>query len=141
MTTRKIADVTNKAPTPPLPSQDEVRHNRATAFAAAQDNGAVNIEVDGRVVTMGPPRGGTMRQIAMLIGNENQGNVMMLVMWLKAMMYVRAIDGMPVHPISDMIAAQKIADQLGDKGEEMVMAAYEHYWPMPTKEELPTVKK
>lgn len=107
-----------------------------TVLAADQ----VELEINGKSVVMGAPLGGTIRQIAVLL-DDAKGNLSMLIVWLKALMYVRSIDGVPTTAITSIIDAQKLANALGANGEDIVMQAYQELWPPVTKESLPIVKK
>lgn len=95
---------------------------------------------NGRKIAMGPPAGGTFRRIAMLLGNEVQGNLQILMGYYKAMLYVRAVDGSPVRPLNDEIAVVKLSEMLGDLGEDMVLTAYSQHWGSPANN-IDTVKK
>lgn len=128
MSSRKIQDVTGQVP-------------EAVHTAPIIPNGHIALDIEGKTVVMGPPPGGTMRQIAIILGAEPEGNPALLVMWIKALMYVRSIDGVPVSPPSNKVEAQKLANQLGSYGEDVVMAAFEKYWPIPGREDLPLIKK
>ena len=136
MSSRKISDVSHtippepvRAPTPPPPARSYLPDDY------------IVLDIKGKEVVMGPPPGGTMRRIATILGNDTKGNFQVLLIWLKALMYVRSIDGVQVSPLTDMVMAQKLSDQLGDYGEDIVMTAYEQYCPAPSKEELPLIKK
>lgn len=95
---------------------------------------------DGRVVVMAPPGGGIMRKIATMLGN-GETNVGLMLGWLKAILYVRTIDGSPVQSVNTVVDAQRVADILGDIGEDCIMMAYQEYWPPVSIEDLQTIKK
>ena len=139
MSTRKVADVSNNPEL--LRAAQELAERQVRERARVEGREEITLDIGGKEVVMAPPPGGTMRKIAMMLGDANQGNISILVMWMKALMYVRSIDGVPVGPVSAMVDLQKIAGQLGDRGEDLVMSAYEKFWPMPSKEELPIIKK
>ena len=141
MSTRKVADVSINPELMRAAQELADRQARERARVEAGED-AVTLDIGGgKEITMAPPKGGTMRKIAMMLGDESKGNISFLVMWMKALLYVRAIDGTPVGPVNNIVDLQKIADQLGDRGEDLVMSTYEKMWPMPSKEELPIVKK
>ena len=101
----------------------------------------------GLVVQMGPPRGGGMLKAVTILGElsaRSSGNAApsgIALGWIKALLYVRALDGTPVQPVGSLIDLQRIADKLGDRGEEAVMTAYVEYWPPFTPDQLSIVKK
>ena len=120
---------------------EEVRAAVQATGGASYRADSIVIDVDGRKIEMGPPQGGVMRQIALILGRETDANPSILVLWLKALMFVRSIDGEQLEPMANMVIAQKLANRLGALGEDAVMTAYQEYWPMPTKETLNIVKK
>ncbi len=139
MSTRKVADVSNNPEL--LKAAQVLAERQVQERARIEGREEITLNIGGKEVVMAPPQGGTMRKIAMMLGDSGQGNVSILVMWMKALMYVRSINGTPVGQVNAMVDLQKLADQLGDRGEDLVMSAYEKFWPMPSKEELPVIKK
>ena len=95
---------------------------------------------DGPVVEMGPPSGGTMRRAIKLMEDMESNSVLMLG-HIKAMLYVRTVNGEAVGALSNKVDLQRLGDKLGDRGEELVMVAYGTYWPSFTEESLPVIKK
>lgn len=94
----------------------------------------------GPLVEMGAPKGGTMRKVAMLMA-EMDSTSMISMAWIKALLYVRSLDGVPVQPLNNVVDLQHLADKLGDRGEEIVMSAHMEYWPPFSPEQLPLLKK
>jgi len=114
----------------------------AAGRAGAPDlpNGQVELLLpNGKIVVMGPPNVGTMTLMARLLGDGIPSGVMMG--FLKAIFYVRSIDGQTVALPQDQIAVQAIANQLGDAGEDIIMASYSTYWPPVGEADLPVIRK
>lgn len=95
---------------------------------------------DGREVVMAPPSGGIIRKVAMILG-DSESNLGLMMLWTKAMMYVRSIDGSPMTVPNTIVDVQRVADILGGQGEEIVMSAYSEFWPSMSVKDLPTIKK
>ena len=144
MSTKSYTDLSNDDAIKAAAARDLARQALQPAEARGAESASTGVDLnlpDGRVVTMGTPVGGTIRRIALILGSEPNGNIPILMGWLKSLMYVRAIDGHIVPSINNMTDAQKLSDILGDQGEEVVMLAYQENWPSLTAKELPIIKK
>ncbi len=100
----------------------------------------------GTTVVMGPPRGASMLRAVTIMGEVSArsggtGGSAVALGWIKSLLYVRSIDGVAVTNASTLIELQRIADRLGDRGEEIVMTAYAEYWPPFTPSQLDSIKK
>ncbi len=88
-------------------------------------------------VIMGPAKIGTLLTISRII-QEEPGNEMLFQI-VKALTYVRAIDGIPVNLPQNMVEVKDILNQLGPGGDEEVFLAYSLYWPPVTTADLKVV--
>jgi hypothetical protein len=114
---------------------------RVGAPTSQGDDTSVTVQVPGGpLVEMGPPSGGTMRRAIKLMEDMESNSVLMLG-HIKAMLYVRSVDGVAVGALNNKTDLQRLGDKLGDRGEEIVMVAYGTYWPSFTEDSLPVVKK
>ena len=114
----------------------------AAGRAGAPDlaNGQVELMLpNGKIVVMGPPKVGTMTLMARLLGDGVPSGIMMG--FLKSIFYIRSIDGKDVALPQDNIQVQAIANELGDAGEDIIMAAYSTYWPPVGEADLPVIRK
>ncbi len=141
MSARKAVDLTN--------NEEAIMEARKAALAQLGGSaGGVQISSearsfvlpDGREVTMAPPSGGIIRKVATILG-DSESNLGLMMLWAKAMLYVRSVDGSPMPSINSIVDAQKVADILGGQGEEIVMNAYSEFWPPMSVKDLPTIKK
>lgn len=93
----------------------------------------------GIKVIMGPAKIGTLLTISRII-QEEPGNEMLFQI-VKALTYVRAIDGIPVNLPQNMVEVKDVLNQLGPGGDEEVFLAYSLYWPPVTTADLKVVGK
>ncbi len=110
------------------------------AVAGVSPDAQVFTLPDGREVVMSPPQGGIARKLAVMLGGES-GHIGLLMNWAKAMMFVRSVGGNVFPVVSTVVDAQRIADALGAVGEELVMSAYQDFWPAVDVKDLQTIKK
>lgn len=93
----------------------------------------------GIKVIMGPAKIGTLLTISRII-QEEPGNEMLFQI-VKALTYIRAIDGIPVNLPQNMVEVKDVLNQLGPGGDEEVFLAYSLYWPPITTADLKVLKK
>ncbi len=97
---------------------------------------------NGKLITMGPPKTGTMLLLARLLGEISPERTdPLLLSFLKALFYVRKIDGKDVPIPQDRVSVQALANELGDAGEDIVLSAYAAYWPPQSEKSLPVIRK
>lgn len=97
---------------------------------------------NGKVVEMGPPKTGTMLLLARLVGSISPERTdPILLSFLKALFYVRKIDGKDIAIPQDVVSVQALANDLGDAGEDIILGAYATYWPPLSEKSLPVVRK
>lgn len=130
--------------------------NGLAAIAAPDGDGETeSIELrlpNGAVVTVGPPTVATAF-LAARIGAELAGKGEMedtrtqflalatIGTWVDALFYVKAVNGSPIKRIVNGDQAQVLANNLGDGGMRLIIAAIGKYWPAPSLENLPVIKK
>jgi hypothetical protein len=97
---------------------------------------------NGKIVTLGTPKTGTMLLLARLMGVISPDRTdPVLLSFLKAIFYVRKIDGKDVPIPQDHVSVQALSNELGDAGEDIVLSAYATFWPPMTEKSLPVVRK
>jgi hypothetical protein len=93
----------------------------------------------GIKVIMGPAKIGTLLTISRIVQEEPDNG--MLFQIVKALTYIRAIDGIPVNLPQNMVEVKDVLNQLGPGGDEEVFLAYSLYWPPVTTADLQILKK
>jgi hypothetical protein len=102
---------------------------------------------DGRVVEYGPPGNISLSdRIARLYsarsladGGPDPGLTEYRL--TRLLMGVRAINGNPVHPVTNLVERTRLANQLGDQAIDLLNLFDNRHWPPLTEAELPVVKK
>jgi len=128
----------------------------AAAMRSAQPNGPVAqpkamqddsmlIELpSGMLVELGPPSVAIAFIVARIMGEANTkdiGAMFAVQTYVRALLYVRGMNGHPVARPSNFIEAQDLANQLSDIGVEHVMAAVQVEWPAPSEKDLKIIRK
>lgn len=139
------------APVETTPAQTEAERAaaiRRDVYKAAAGGVEVTGLTEGQIeltlksgikVIMGPAKIGTLLTISRII-QEEPGNEMLFQI-VKALTYVRAIDGIPVNLPQNMVEVKDVLNQLGPGGDEEVFLAYSLYWPPVTTADLKVVGK
>lgn len=102
---------------------------------------------DGRLLSVGPPAGATAFLVTRILATgrsvEDQTGVLIAMDMgtVKALLYVRALNGQLIPQIRDMAMAQQLLNVLGDVGLDYVQVAMQKFWRAPKVEDLQTVKK
>lgn len=102
---------------------------------------------DGRIVEYGPPTGVSLSdRIARLFssrplsdGGPDPGQTEHRL--TRILMGVRAIEGKPVSPLSNLVQRTKLANALGDEAIDLLFYFDNLHWPPLTRTELPEIKK
>lgn len=102
---------------------------------------------DGRIIEYGPPAGISLSdRIARLYsarslaeGGPDPGITEYRL--TRLLMGVRAINGRPVPPITNMVERTRLANQLGDQTIDLLNLFDNRHWPPLMASELPLVKK
>ena len=90
-------------------------------------------------VTMGQPDISTTFLISRILGPDSVNA--MSTIYLKALMYVKSLNGEKVNRPTSMGEAQALANKLSDPGMDIIVTALAKYWPPITIDQLPVVKK
>lgn len=94
---------------------------------------------DGRVVLFGPPTGvATQLRVASLLGPRLNNYTSSL---MRTLMSVREVSGVKIPPVDSDVAAQKVANLLGEQGVDLLQLALEKYWPPAKVSDLTVLKK
>lgn len=84
---------------------------------------------DGRVVTLQRPPVATQFEVYRILGAAYEGSPPVgLALTVKALMYVRAIDGRQQDRPTDIVEARELMNRLGDDGVELVANAYTQFF-------------
>lgn len=99
---------------------------------------------DGKVVDMAVPSVAVGLIVAKLLESEQSMNPMVIsqtVATVKACMYVRSVDGVPVERPTNRTQLQHLMNVLGDQGCEAVTNVYSLYFSPPGPGQLKIIKK
>lgn len=91
-------------------------------------------------IEFGPPPGVSLTmRIATMMGEENPNRIQSAM--LRTLMCVRKIDGKTVTPVTTMVEAQYLANQLTDPVLDFLFTTYLETWPPPAPGELQVISK
>jgi hypothetical protein len=123
-----------------VPPQNVAQAAPMQALPTANPNSRLRvIQVpDGPRIDMGLPPYATQGIVAKIMGQNPQP---MDMLWIKPLMYVRAIDGHAVQHPTDRNQAQDLMNRIGDYGMEWVISAHQQYWPAVSPDVLGDAKK
>ena len=152
----RISVRTPGAPAPSMPeappAEDPVAKAIASVQAARTTMDAQVIELpDGRAVEIGLPQRSVAALVTMIAAEVTEvmqeasttARLMALTALqpqIEALLYVRSIEGERVM-VGNAAQYKGVADRLTDGGIRTVLRAIQQYWPTPSAENLPMVKK
>ena len=111
----------------------------AAAFVPREDIESVEVAIpNGSVVLFGPPAVPASIRLAQMLGPQASN---LLISIVSQLLYVRAINGAPVVPVSDIITAQALLNRIGDDGLDVLNAVSAECWPAVNRQALPIIKK
>lgn len=120
---------------------DDAAQDEMEDVAPREDVVAVVVALpDGRQVEFGPPQGVSLTMRIMTAFGQQQMSPTSEVR-MKTLMCVRAIGGVPVRAIGNIVDAQRIANELGDEAIDLLTEAYIEYWPPPRRTDLRVIQK
>lgn len=91
-------------------------------------------------IEFGPPSGISLTmRIATMMGESNPNRVTNAM--LRTLMSVRSVNGRKVSPVTSMIEAQFLANELGDNILDFLFGTMAEYWPPPGPAELQVIRK
>lgn len=100
---------------------------------------------DGRIVELAQPPIAVAFLSARIMGEAGtKGDVaasFTVTAYVRALMYVRKVNGQPVPRPTNFIEAQEMANHLTDVGMEHVMLAVAQEWPQPDVSQLKIIRK
>ncbi len=136
----------------PVPTEDPIAKAIASVQTARTTMEAQAVELpDGRVVEIGLPQRSVAALVTMIAAEVTEvmqdasttARLMALTALqpqIEALLYVRSIDGERIM-VGNAAQYKGVADRLTDGGIRAVLRAIQHYWPTPSAENLPMVKK
>ena len=137
------------APATPPPAPPEAF--AALATAPPSDEGVVVSLPDGRTVLLERPKGSVVARgiiIASELVSEMQIGAMAQAValaslrpYIEALFHVKALEGKRIAPIANAEAYQKLADNIGDDGIDVIQVAIFKHWPPPNATQREAVKK
>lgn len=123
-------------------SSGKIDLTRATAEPAPvrEPIDFVTIQTPSGEIEFGPPPGVSLTmRIAMMTGEDTVNRLQSAL--LRTMMCVRKINGRIVTPITSMVEAQFLANQLGDPTLDFLFQTMNENWPPPARGELQVISK
>lgn len=113
----------------------------------AQDS--VLVEIPGpRYIEIGPPPQATPLLVSQILASEtDKGDVKSTISTLtdmnviKALLYIRAINGQMAQMVRNMAEAKQMLNFLGDRGIETIQVCMQEYWPAPVPSTIKVLKK
>lgn len=94
---------------------------------------------NGKRIVMRSPGIGLMPIVAKFMRDDPGNSIYMA--YLKALFYIAEINGQKVLIPQNQVELQKLANELGDVGEDIVLGAFMTYWPPLTIDDLPVIRK
>lgn len=132
----------------PEEDQEDAPEKESVPAPAREDIDSIEITLrDGRVIEYGPPNNISLSdRIARLYstrtlaeGGPDPGITEYRL--TRLLMGVRAINGRPVHAVTNLIERTRLANQLGDETIDLLNLFDGRHWPPLRESELPVVKK
>jgi hypothetical protein len=112
----------------------------APGVPAEPEREAVDVTLpNGRVVTLAEPRFATQFRVAKVLGEDAANQIALL--YARALFYIVALDGERILAPQDAGQAQALANKLGERGLDAVLAVIAQQWPPVSQADLKVVKK
>ena len=110
---------------------------------SAEDSMVIQLP-DNQIVELGPPPIAIGFMVARIIADAGVKDVTSLYTaqtYLRALMYVRRVNGQQVPRPTTFAEAQALSNSFGDVGMEHVALAVAQEWPLPSEKELHILRK
>lgn len=128
-----LAETVNEQKSAPAPAPAAQEHE------VDEDLESVEVQLpNGLVVEFGPPSGISLTmKIIKLLGDAPD----IATSVYRILLCVRSVNGKPVTPITNTIEAEKLANQLGDVGIDILAMVSKAHWKPIRLAQLPVIKK
>ena len=121
--------------------QDAGTVQDVAAEPTRQDVESVRVHLpDDRIVDFGPPPGVSLT-MRMMSGFAHMTMSAQAETRIKALMCVRAIDGIKARPVISMLEAQQAANDLGDMAVDLLTETFMQMWPPARISDLRIIEK
>lgn len=127
--TKALADAENPAPSVE-PSEEVIREDVESV---------VLLMPNGKQVEYGPRRTATTLRVATILGDSKPNQMTAGI--VSTLMWIRKIDGEPVELPASMVDIQKLMNEIGDEGTDILSTARMKFWPGVDRDTLPVLKK
>ena len=106
-----------------------------------EDLESVEVQLpNGLLVEFGPPRDVSLTMRIIKILGDNASSDLIGGVY-RILLSVRSVNGKPVTPITNSIEAEKLANQLGDAGIDILVMVSKTHWKPIRLSQLPVIKK